>query len=70
MPAYRTRLARRWKTTSLRWKEGLTGHAFASGMAAISTLMTLVKAGEHVVCSQNVYGGTYRYFSRFWRTMI
>jgi cystathionine beta-lyase/cystathionine gamma-synthase len=42
---------------------GFAGHAFASGMAAISTLMTLVKAGEHVVCSQNVYGGTYRYFS-------
>ena len=43
---------------------GIAGHAFASGMAAISTLMTLVKAGEHVVCSQNVYGGTYRYFSQ------
>lgn len=43
---------------------GLSGHAFASGMSAISTLLTLVKAGEHVVCSQNVYGGTYRYFSQ------
>lgn len=43
---------------------GISGHAFASGMAAISTLLTLVKAGEHVVCSQNVYGGTYRYFSQ------
>ena len=43
---------------------GLSGHAFASGMAAISALLTLVKAGEHVVCSQNVYGGTYRYFSQ------
>lgn len=43
---------------------GLAGHAFASGMAAISTLMTRVKAGDHIVCSQNVYGGTYRYFSQ------
>ncbi len=43
---------------------GVGGHAFASGMAAISALLTLVKAGEHVVCSQNVYGGTYRYFSQ------
>jgi cystathionine gamma-lyase/cystathionine beta-lyase/cystathionine gamma-lyase/homocysteine desulfhydrase len=43
---------------------GHSGHAFASGMAAISALLTLVKAGEHVVCSQNVYGGTYRYFSQ------
>lgn len=45
-------------------ESGHAGHAFASGMAAISALLTLVKAGEHVVCSQNVYGGTYRYFSQ------
>ena len=45
-------------------ENGIAGHAFASGMAAISALLTLVKAGEHVVCSQNVYGGTYRYFSQ------
>ena len=43
---------------------GVSGHAFASGMAAIASLMTLVKAGEHVVVSRNVYGGTYRYFSQ------
>jgi cystathionine beta-lyase/cystathionine gamma-synthase len=43
---------------------GVSGHAFASGMAAIASLMTLVKAGEHVVASRNVYGGTYRYFTR------
>jgi cystathionine beta-lyase/cystathionine gamma-synthase len=41
---------------------GISGHAFASGMAAISTLMTLIKAGEHVVASRNVYGGTFRLF--------
>jgi cystathionine gamma-lyase/cystathionine beta-lyase/cystathionine gamma-lyase/homocysteine desulfhydrase len=40
----------------------VSGHACASGMAAISTLMTLLAAGDHVVCSRNVYGGTYRYF--------
>jgi len=39
---------------------GVSGHAFASGMSAIATLMTLVRSGEHVVCSRNVYGGTYR----------
>ncbi len=43
---------------------GLAGHAFASGMAAISTLMTLVKAGEHVVLSRNVYGGTFRFMTQ------
>jgi len=45
-------------------EEGVTGHAFASGMAAISALLTLVKAGEHVVVSQDVYGGTYRFFTQ------
>ena len=38
-------------------KEGL---AFASGMAAVSTIFALLKAGDHVVVSRNVYGGTYR----------
>jgi len=39
---------------------GISGHAFASGMAAISTLMTMLKTGDHVVASHTVYGGTYR----------
>jgi cystathionine beta-lyase/cystathionine gamma-synthase len=43
---------------------GISGHAFASGMSAIATLMTLVQAGDHVVVSQNVYGGTFRFFTR------
>src|SRR3954468_2310813 len=40
------------------------GYAFASGMAAIDATLKLVKAGEHVVVSDNTYGGTYRLFSR------
>src|SRR5213593_1187096 len=43
---------------------GKAAYAFASGMAAISAVMTLVKAGDHVVVSHNVYGGTYRLFAR------
>ena len=43
---------------------GHAGHAFASGMAAIACLLTLVKAGDHVVLSRNVYGGVYRYVTR------
>jgi cystathionine gamma-lyase/cystathionine beta-lyase/cystathionine gamma-lyase/homocysteine desulfhydrase len=39
---------------------GATGHAFASGMSAIAALLTLVRSGEHVVFSRNVYGGTFR----------
>jgi cystathionine beta-lyase len=42
-----------------------TAHAFASGMAAETTLMlSLVKAGDHVLVSRNTYGGTYRLFSK------
>ncbi|HEX8852097.1 MAG TPA: cystathionine gamma-synthase [Pyrinomonadaceae bacterium] len=40
------------------------GYAFASGMAAIDATLRLVKGGEHVVVSDNTYGGTFRLFSR------
>ncbi|HEX3555685.1 MAG TPA: cystathionine gamma-synthase [Thermoanaerobaculia bacterium] len=43
---------------------GHAGHAFASGMSAIEALMTVLKAGDHTVASRNVYGGTFRYFTR------
>jgi len=44
---------------------GAAGHAFASGMAAITTMMlALVKGGDHVVVSRDTYGGTYRLFSK------
>lgn len=43
---------------------GVSGHGFASGMAAISALMTLLEAGDHVVVTRGVYGGTYRLFTR------
>ncbi|HLA69066.1 MAG TPA: PLP-dependent aspartate aminotransferase family protein [Bacteroidota bacterium] len=39
---------------------GGEGLAFASGMAAISTLFSSLKSGDHVVASHNVYGGVYR----------
>jgi cystathionine beta-lyase/cystathionine gamma-synthase len=40
------------------------GFAFASGMAAIDTTLRLVKAGDHVIVSDNTYGGTNRLFKR------
>jgi len=40
------------------------GYAFASGMAAIDATLRLVKSGEHVVVSDNTYGGTARLFNR------
>lgn len=43
-------------------EKGKYGVAFASGMAAIHAIMSLVKAGDHVIASESVYGGTYRMF--------
>ncbi len=40
------------------------GFAFASGMAAIDATLRLVKSGEHVIVSDNTYGGTFRLFTR------
>lgn len=43
---------------------GRFGFAFASGMAAIDATLRLVKAGEHVIVSDNTYGGTARLFTK------
>lgn len=43
---------------------GTSAHVFASGMAAITALCTMMKAGDHIVCSDNMYGGTTRLFSQ------
>lgn len=43
---------------------GNYGLAFSSGMGAITTLMLLLKTGDHVVVCDDVYGGTYRLFHR------
>src|SRR2546423_7172443 len=43
---------------------GKAGFAFASGMAAIGAIDTLLKAGDHVVVSDDAYGGTFRLFDK------
>jgi cystathionine beta-lyase/cystathionine gamma-synthase len=43
---------------------GKAGFAFASGMAAIGAITSMLKSGDHVIVSDNVYGGTYRLFER------
>jgi len=43
---------------------GKTCFAFASGMAATNAVMTLLKAGDHVIVSDNTYGGTFRLFDK------
>lgn len=47
-----------------RLEGGRFGYAFASGMAGINALMTLFKAGDHVVAGHDLYGGTFRLFER------
>jgi cystathionine gamma-lyase/cystathionine beta-lyase/cystathionine gamma-lyase/homocysteine desulfhydrase len=46
---------------------GRAGFAFASGMAATNAVMTLLQAGDHVIVSDNTYGGTFRLFERVLR---
>ena len=43
---------------------GTASRVFASGMAAINAICTMMKAGDHVVCSDNVYGGVPRLFNQ------
>lgn len=43
-------------------ENGTHGFAFGSGMAAISTVIELLQPGDHVVASDDLYGGTYRLF--------
>jgi cystathionine beta-lyase/cystathionine gamma-synthase len=46
---------------------GKAGFCFASGMAATSAVMTLLKSGDHVVATADMYGGTYRLFEQVLR---
>jgi cystathionine beta-lyase/cystathionine gamma-synthase len=57
-----TRLALEMNLAAI--EAGKTGFAFASGMAAIGAIATLLKAGDHVVVSDNTYGGTFRLFDK------
>jgi cystathionine gamma-lyase len=43
---------------------GRHGFAFASGMGCLDSIMKLFRSGDHIVCGENVYGGTSRLFDR------
>ncbi len=57
-----TRLALEKNLATL--ENGKFGYCFASGMAAIAATLSLVKSGDHVIAGSDMYGGSYRYFSR------
>ena len=48
---------------------GRHGFAFASGTACIDSIMKLFRSGDHIVCGENVYGGTFRLFDRILQHM-
>jgi len=45
-------------------ENGVAGFAFASGMAAIHTVFSLLKSGDHIIVGNDVYGGTYRLLTK------
>lgn len=45
-------------------EEGVRGFAFASGCAAMTTTMQMLKSGDHVVAGDDLYGGTFRLFDK------
>jgi cystathionine beta-lyase/cystathionine gamma-synthase len=45
---------------------GLAAKVFGSGMAAINAVVSMLKAGDHVICGNNLYGGTPRLFNQLW----
>jgi len=57
-----TRLALERNLAAL--EAGIAGFAFASGMAAIDAVLTRLESGDHLVVSDNTYGGTFRLFER------
>ena len=46
---------------------GVAGFAFASGMAAITTVLSLFKSGDKILISRNVYGGTFRVLDKVFK---
>ncbi|WP_337185510.1 cystathionine gamma-synthase [Phenylobacterium sp.] len=45
-------------------ESGTKGYAFASGLAAIATLLEVLDAGDHIVASEDLYGGSFRLFDK------
>jgi cystathionine beta-lyase/cystathionine gamma-synthase len=45
---------------------GVGAKVFSSGMAAINAIVSMLKAGDHIVCGHNLYGGTPRLFNQVW----
>ncbi len=53
-----------WERCVAALESGTRAWAFASGMAASSTVLELLDAGSHVIASEDIYGGSYRLFEK------
>ncbi|MGH8118114.1 MAG: trans-sulfuration enzyme family protein, partial [Rhodanobacteraceae bacterium] len=53
-----------WERCVADLEGGVAGFAFASGMAAIATVLELLDSGSHVIAMDDLYGGSYRLFER------
>jgi cystathionine gamma-lyase len=53
-----------WEQCIADLESGVSGFAFASGMAATATLIELLDSGSHIVAMNDLYGGTFRLFER------
>lgn len=55
------------ENTLANLENGKFGFAFSSGMAAVSTLLSLFSSGDHILVSDDLYGGTYRLFEEIYK---
>src|SRR5688572_8287866 len=53
-----------WERCAAALESGTRGFAFASGLAATATVLECLDSGDHVIASDDMYGGTYRLFER------
>lgn len=58
-----------WETCVAALESGRHGFAFASGLAALSTLMQTLRKGDHVISSDDLYGGSYRLFNQVYKPL-
>ena len=56
-----------WEKNLANLEEGVAAYAFASGLATIDSVMKLLRSGDHVVMSEDMYGGTFRLFDKILR---
>jgi len=51
-------------------ENGKFGFAFSSGMAAVSTILSLFSPKDHIIVSDDLYGGTYRLFEEIYKNTV